>query len=190
MEREFKRLQSSSDPNLITFQNYLMVMKNLDVPLTTVELLEIFNNFKHVKGNCIRMNDFISAISSSVPSAFFLQADPTYLNELEASLIKAKNRVKELEKFILVNSTETDEYKLKIEKISSENKELKSKINDLNSQILQYFLYREEKNSANPDVIQMKEKIKKFEEDKKTINKNFGEKFKEYEEKFSKKITL
>ena len=65
----------------------------------------------------------------------------------------------------------------------NENKILKNKINDLNSQILQYFLFREEKNMSNPDVIQMKEKMKNFELKNKTMNNELSEKFGKYEKK-------
>ena len=87
MEKEFNRLQNKESPNEITFDNFLSVMKRLQVPLTSNELIEIFNNFPRVKGNRIRMNDFINALNSKVPSAFFLQSDPTYLNELESKKV-------------------------------------------------------------------------------------------------------
>ena len=183
MEKEFNRLQNKESPNEITFDNFLAVMKRLQVPLTSNELIEIFNNFPRVKGNRIRMNDFINALNSKVPSAFFLQSDPTYLNELESKLIKSQNRVKELEKFILVNNNENEEFKEQLQKSMNENKILKNKINDLNSQILQYFLFREEKNMSNPDVIQMKEKMKNFELKNKTMNNELSEKFGKYEKK-------
>jgi chromosome segregation ATPase len=158
-------------------------MKRLQVPLTSNELIEIFNNFPRVKGNRIRMNDFINALNSKVPSSFFLQSDPSYLNELESKLIKGQNRIKELEKFILVNNNENEEFKEQLKKSMNENKLLKNKINDLNSQILQYFLFREEKNLSNPDVIQMKEKMKNFELKNKTMNNELSEKFGKYEKK-------
>ena len=183
MEKEFNRLQNKESPNEITFDNFLAVMKRLQVPLTSNELIEIFNNFPRVKGNRIRMNDFINALNSKVPSAFFLQSDPTYLNELESKLIKSQNRVKELEKFILVNNNENEEFKEQLKKSMNENKLLKNKINELNSQILQYFLFREEKNMSNPDVIQMKEKMKNFELKNKTMNNELSEKFGKYEKK-------
>ena len=183
MEKEFNRLQNKESPNEITFDNFLAVMKRLQVPLTSNELIEVFNNFPRIKGNRIRMNDFINALNSKVPSAFFLQSDPTYLNELESKLIKSQNRVKELEKFILVNNNENEEYKEQLKKSMNENKILKNKINDLNSQILQYFLFREEKNLSNPDVIQMKEKMKNFELKNKTMNDELSEKFGKYEKK-------
>ena len=183
MEKEFNRLQNKESPNEITFDNFLAVMKRLQVPLTSNELIEIFNNFPRVKGNRIRMNDFINALNSKVPSAFFLQSDPTYLNELESKLIKSQNRVKELEKFILVNNNENEEFKEQLQKSMNENKNLKNKINDLNSQILHYFLFREEKNMSNPDVIQMKEKMKNFELKNKTMNNELSEKFGKYEKK-------
>ena len=183
MEKEFKRLQTDDNPNTIPFDTFISVMKNMQVPLSSSELMEIFNNFPRIKGNCIRMNDFINAMNSKVPSAFFMQSDPTYLNELEAKLIKSQNRIKELEKFILVNNNENEEFKEQIKKLTGENKTLKNKINDLNSQILQYFLYREEKNMSNPDVIQMKEKMKNFEIKNKNMNDELSEKFGKYEKK-------
>ena len=183
MEKEFNRLQNKESPNEITFDNFLTVMKRLQVPLNSNELIEIFNNFPRVKGNRIKMNDFINAINSKVPSAFFLQSDPTYLNELESKLIKSQNRIKELEKFILVNNNENEEFKEQLKKSMNENKLLKNKINDLNSQILQYFLFREEKNLSNPDVIQMKEKMKNFELKNKNMNNELSEKFGKYEKK-------
>ena len=183
MEKEFTRLQNKESPNEITFDTFLTVMKRLQVPLTSNELIEIFNNFPRVKGNRIRMNDFINAINSKVPSSYFMQSDPSYLNELESKLIKGQNRIKELEKFILVNNNENEEFKEQLKKSMNENKILKNKINDLNSQILQYFLFREEKNLANPDVIQMKEKMKNFELKSKTMNNELSEKFGKYEKK-------
>ena len=183
MEKEFNRLQNKESPNEITFDNFFTVMKRLQVPLTSNELIEIFNNFPRVKGNRIRMNDFINAINSKAPSAFFLQSDPTYLNELESKLVTSQNRIKELEKFILVNNNENEEFKEQLQKSMNENKLLKNKINDLNSQILQYFLFREEKNLANPDVIQMKEKMKNFELKSKNMNSELSEKFGKYEKK-------
>ena len=62
-----------------------------------------------------------------------------------------------------------------------ENKLLKNKINELNSQILQYFLFREEKNLANPDVIQMKEKMRTMEIKSKSMDSELSEKFGKYE---------
>ena len=183
MEQEFSRLQNKDSPNEITFDIYLTVMKSLNVPLSSSELIEIFNNFPRVKGNRIRMNDFINALNSKVPSSFFMQSDPSYLNELESKLIKGQNRIKELEKFILINNNENEELKEQMKKVMNENKLLKNKINDLNSQILQYFLFREEKNLANPDVIQMKEKMKNFELKNKTMNNELSEKFGKYEKK-------
>jgi len=183
MEQEFARLQNKDSPNEITFDIYLTVMKSLNVPLSSSELIEIFNNFPRVKGNRIRMNDFINALNSKVPSSFFMQSDPSYLNELESKLIKGQNRIKELEKFILINNNENEELKEQMKKVMNENKLLKNKINDLNSQILQYFLFREEKNLANPDVIQMKEKMKNFELKNKTMNNELSEKFGKYEKK-------
>ncbi len=183
MEKEFSRLQTDDTPNEITFDNYIAVMNSLQVPLTSNELIEIFNNFPRIKGNCIRMNDFINALNSKVPSSFFMQSDPTYLNELESKLIKSQNRIKELEKFILVNNNENEEYKEQIKKSMNENKTLKNKINDLNSQILQYFLFREEKNMSNPDVIQMKEKMKNFELKNRNINSELNEKLGKYDKK-------
>ena len=183
MEKEFNRLQNKESPNEITFDNFIAVMRSLQVPLSSNELIEIFNNFPRIKGNRIRMNDFINALNSKVPSSFFLQSDPSYLNELESKLIKGQNRIKELEKFILVNNNENEEFKEQLKKSMNENKLLKNKINDLNSQILQYFLFREEKNLSNPDVIQMKEKMKNFELKNKTMNNELSEKFGKYEKK-------
>ena len=117
MEKEFNRLQNKEYPNEITFDNFIAVMKRLQVPLSSNELIEIFNNFPRIKGNRIRMNDFINSLNSKVPSAFFLQSDPTYLNELESKLIKGQNRIKELEKFILVNNNENEEFKEQLKKI-------------------------------------------------------------------------
>ena len=183
MEKEFNRLQNKESPNEITFDNFLSVMKRLQVPLSSNELIEVFNNFPRIKGNRIRMNDFINALNSKVPSSYFMQSDPSYLNELESKLIKGQNRIKELEKFILVNNNENEEFKEQLKKSMNENKLLKNKINDLNSQILQYFLFREEKNLSNPDVIQMKEKMKNFELKNKTMNNELSEKFGKYEKK-------
>ena len=181
MEKEFSRLQNKESPNEITFTNYINVMKQMKVPLTSNELIEIFNNFPRIKGDRIRMNDFINALNSKTPSAFFLQSDPSYLNELESKLIKGQNRIKELEKFILVNNNENEEFKLQLKKSMEENKLLKNKINELNSQILQYFLFREEKNMANPDVIQMKEKMRTMEIKSKSMDSELSEKFGKYE---------
>ena len=181
MEKEFSRLQNKESPNEITFTNYINVMKQMKVPLTSNELIEIFNNFPRIKGDRIRMNDFINALNSKTPSAFFLQSDPSYLNELESKLIKGQNRIKELEKFILVNNNENEEFKLQLKKSMEENKLLKNKINELNSQILQYFLFREEKNLANPDVIQMKEKMRTMEIKSKSMDSELSEKFGKYE---------
>ena len=111
MEKEFSRLQNKESPNEITFTNYLNVMKQLKVPLTSNELVEIFNNFPRIKGDRIRMNDFINAINSKSPSSFFLQSDPSYLNDLESRLIKAQNRIKELSKHIILSNNETEEFK-------------------------------------------------------------------------------
>jgi len=183
IERQFKNLQNEDTQNEITFDNYMGVMKNMNVPLTSYELIEIFNNFPRIKGNRIKLNDFLSALTSKDPSTFYIQSDPSYLNQLEGKLIKSQNRVKELEKFILINANESDEYKNQIKNLEKENKGLKEKLNDLNSQLLKYFLYREEKNSANPDVIQMKEKMKTFEANNKTININLKKQFDEYEQK-------
>ena len=88
------------------FVNAQNVMKQLKVPLTSNELVEIFNNFPRIKGDRIRMNDFINAINSKSPSSFFLQSDPSYLNDLESRLIKAQNRIKELSKHIILNNNE------------------------------------------------------------------------------------
>ena len=82
-----------------------------------------------------------------------------------------------------MNNNENEEFKEQLKKSMSENKILKNKINDLNSQILQYFLFREEKNLSNPDVIQMKEKMKNFELKNKTMNNEVSEKFGKYEKK-------
>ena len=183
MEKEFSRLQNKESPNEITFTNFINVMKQFKVPLTSNELIEIFNNFPRIKGDRIRMNDFINAINSKSPSMFFLQSDPSYLNELESKLIKGQNRIKELEKFILVNNNENEEFKLQLKKSMEENKLLKNKINDLNSQILQYFLFREEKNISNPDVIQMKEKMRTMEIKSKTMDNELSEKFVKYEKR-------
>ena len=161
----------------------MAVLKSMNVPLTSYELIEIFNNFPRIKGNRIKLNDFLSALTSKDPSTFYIQSDPSYLNQLEGKLIKSQNRVKELEKFILINANETDEYKNQIKNLEKENKGLKEKLNDLNSQLLKYFLYREEKNSANPDVIQMKEKMKTFEANNKTNSINLKKQFDEYEHK-------
>ena len=185
MEKEFKKLQDNSSQNEISFENYINVMKWLNVPLTSNELIEIFNNFPRIKGNRIRMNDFINAINSKSPSSFYMQSDPSYLNTLEAKLLKSQNRVKELEKFILVNSTECDEYKNQIVSFKEENSKLKEKINDLNAKILNYFLFREEKNISNPDVIQMKEKLKSFETTNNNNTKLMTEKFEEYEKRIN-----
>ena len=183
MEKEFSRLQNKESPNEITFTNYINVMKQFKVPLTTNELIEIFNNFPRIKGDRIRMNDFINALNSKSPSSFFLQSDPSYLNELESKLIKGQNRIKELEKFIFVNNNENEEFKSQLKKSMEENKLLKNKINELNSQILQYFLFREEKNMSNPDVIQMKEKMKTMEIKSKKMDNELSEKFGKYEER-------
>jgi chromosome segregation ATPase len=183
IEKEFSRLQNSESPNEITFSNYMKVMKQFKVPLTSNELMEIFNNFPRIKGDRIRMNDFINALNSKSPSTFFLQSDPSYLNELEARLIKGQNRIKELEKFILVNNNENEEFKTQLKKSMEENKLLKNKINELNSQILQYFLFREEKNMANPDVIQMKEKMRTMEIKNKTMDSELNDKFVKYEKR-------
>ena len=183
LEKELTRLQNKESPNEITFTNFTTVMKQLQVPLTSSELIEIFNNFPRIKGDRIRMNDFLNAINSKSPSAFFLQSDPTYLNELENKLIKAQNRIKELEKFILVNNNETEEFKAQLEKTLDENKILKKKINELNEQILKYFLFREEKNLSNPDVIQMKEKMRTMEIKSKTMDNELNEKLGKYEQR-------
>ena len=183
MEKEFSRLQNKESPNEITFTNYINVMKQFKVPLTTNELIEIFNNFPRIKGDRIRMNDFINALNSKSPSTFFLQSDPSYLNELESKLIKGQNRIKELEKFIFVNNNENEEFKLQLKKSMEENKLLKNKINELNSQILQYFLFREEKNMSNPDVIQMKEKMRTMEIKNKAMDSELSEKFGRYEKR-------
>ena len=176
LEKELTRLQNKETPNEISFTNYINVMKQLKVPLTSNELIEIFNNFPRIKGDRIRMNDFINALNSKSPSAFFLQSDPSYLNQLESKLIKAQNRIKELEKFIIVNNNENEEFKEQLKKTLDENKILKNKINELNSQILQYFLFREEKNISNPDVIQMKEKMRTMEIKSKTMDNELNEK--------------
>ena len=183
IERQFKDLQNEDSQNEITFDNYMAVMKNMNVPLTSYELIEIFNNFPRIKGNRIKMNDFLSSLSSKDPSAFYIQSDPSYLNQLEAKLIKSNNRVKELEKFILINANESDDYKNQIKSLEKENKTLKDKLNDLNSQLLKYFLYREEKNLNNPDVIEMKEKMKTCEINNKTNNSTLKKQFEEYEQK-------
>ena len=183
MEKEFTRLQNKESPNEITFTNYINVMKQFKVPLSSNELIEIFNNFPRIKGDRIRMNDFINALNSKSPSTFFLQSDPSYLNELESKLIKGQNRIKELEKFIIDNNNENEEFKLQLKKSMEENKLLKNKINELNSQILQYFLFREEKNISNPDVIQMKEKMRTMEIKNKTMDNELSEKFGKYEKK-------
>ena len=183
MEKEFSRLQNSESPNEITFSNYFKVMKQFKVPLTSNELMEIFNNFQRIKGDRIRMNDFINALNSKSPSTFFLQSDPSYLNELESRLIKSQNRVKELEKFILVNNNENEEFKTQLKKSMEENKLLTNKINELNSKILQYFLFREEKNMSNPDVIQMKEKMRTMEIKNKTMDSELNDKFVKYEKR-------
>ena len=183
LEKELTRLQNKETPNEISFTNYINVMKQLKVPLTSNELIEIFNNFPRIKGDRIRMNDFINALNSKSPSAFFLQSDPSYLNELESKLIKAQNRIKELEKFIIVNNNENEEFKEQLKKTLDENKILKNKINELNSQILQYFLFREEKNISNPDVIQMKEKMRTMEIKSKTMDNELNEKLGKYEKR-------
>ena len=158
-------------------------MKNFNVPLTSYELIEIFNNFPRIKGNSIKLNDFINALNSNSPSNFFIQNDPSYLNKLESNLIKSKNRIKELEKFILINSNENEDYKKIINDYKKDNKILKEKVNELNSKILEYFLFREEKNLNNPDVIQMKEKMKNFENLNRNFNKDFNLKFENFENK-------
>jgi len=183
IEKEFTRLQNKESPNEITFTNYINVMKQFKVPLSSNELIEIFNNFPRIKGDRIRMNDFINALNSKSPSTFFLQSDPSYLNELESKLIKGQNRIKELEKFIIDNNNENEEFKLQLKKSTEENKLLKNKINELNSQILQYFLFREEKNISNPDVIQMKEKMRTMEIKNKTMDSELSEKFGKYEKR-------
>ena len=183
MEKEFSRLQNKESPNEITFTNYLNVMKQLKVPLTSNELVEIFNNFPRIKGDRIRMNDFINAINSKSPSSFFLQSDPSYLNDLESRLIKAQNRIKELSKHIIINNNENEEFKSQLKKTMEENQLLKNKINELNSKILQYFLFREEKNISNPDVIQMKEKMRVMEIKSKTMDNELSEKFGKYEKR-------
>ena len=183
MEKEFSRLQNKESPNEITFTNYLNVMKQMKVPLTSNELVEIFNNFPRIKGDRIRMNDFINALNSKSPSSFFLQSDPSYLNDLESRLIKAQNRIKELSKHIILNNNENEEFKSQLKKTVEENKLLKNKINELNSQILQYFLFREEKNISNPDVIQMKEKMRLMEIKSKTMDSELTEKFGKYEKR-------
>ena len=183
MEKEFSRLQNKESPNEITFTNYLNVMKQLKVPLTSNELVEIFNNFPRIKGDRIRMNDFINAINSKSPSSFFLQSDPSYLNDLESRLIKAQNRIKELSKHIIINNNENEEFKSQLKKTMEENQILKNKINELNSKILQYFLFREEKNISNPDVIQMKEKMRVMEIKSKTMDNELSEKFGKYEKR-------
>ena len=183
LEKELTRLQNKETPNEISFTNYINVMKQLKVPLTSNEFIEIFNNFPRIKGDRIRMNDFINALNSKSPSAFFLQSDPSYLNELESKLIKAQNRIKELEKFIIVNNNENEEFKEQLKKTLDENKILKNKINELNSQILQYFLFREEKNISNPDVIQMKEKMRTMEIKSKTMDNELNEKLGKYEKR-------
>ena len=93
MEKEFSHLQSKESPNEITFTNFITVMKQFKVPLTSNELIEIFNNFPRIKNDRIRMNDFINALNSKSPSAFFLQSDPSYLNELESKLIEGQNKI-------------------------------------------------------------------------------------------------
>ena len=183
LEKELSRLQNKESPNEITFTNYLNVMKQLKVPLTSNELVEIFNNFPRIKGDRIKMNDFINALNSKSPSAFFLQSDPAYLNDLESRLIKAQNRIKELSKHIILSNNETEEFKSQLKKTMEENKILKNKINELNSQILQYFLFREEKNISNPDVIQMKEKMRVMEIKSKTMDSELSEKFGKYEKR-------
>ena len=183
MEKEFTRLQNKESPNEITFTNYINVMKQFKVPLTSNELMEIFNNFPRIKGDRIRMNDFINALNSKSPSMFFLQSDPSYLNELESKLIQKQNRIKLLEKHILENNNEYEEFKIQLKKSTEENKLLKNKINELNSQILQYFLFREEKNMSNPDVIQMKEKMRTMEIKNKTMDNELNEKFGKYEKR-------
>ena len=183
MEKEFSRLQNKESPNEITFTNYLNVMKQLKVPLASNELVEIFNNFPRIKGDRIRMNDFINAINSKSPSSFFLQSDPSYLNDLESRLIKAQNRIKELSKHIIINNNENEEFKSQLKKTMEENQILKNKINELNSKILQYFLFREEKNISNPDVIQMKEKMRVMEIKSKTMDNELSEKFGKYEKR-------
>ena len=183
MEKEFSRLQSKESPNEITFTNFITVMKQFKVPLTSNELIEIFNNFPRIKNDRIRMNDFINALNSKSPSAFFLQSDPSYLNELESKLIEGQNKIKELQKFIIVNNNENEEFKLQLKKAMEENKLLKNKINELNSQILQYFLFREEKNMSNPDVIQMKEKMRTMEIKSKSMDSELSEKFGKYEKR-------
>jgi hypothetical protein len=183
MEKEFSRLQSKESPNEITFTNFITVMKQFKVPLTSNELIEIFNNFPRIKNDRISMNDFINALNSKSPSAFFLQSDPSYLNELESKLIEGQNKIKELQKFIIVNNNENEEFKLQLKKAMEENKLLKNKINELNSQILQYFLFREEKNMSNPDVIQMKEKMRTMEIKSKSMDSELSEKFGKYEKR-------
>ena len=183
IEKEFSRLQSKESPNEITFTNFITVMKQFKVPLTSNELIEIFNNFPRIKNDRIRMNDFINALNSKSPSTFFLQSDPSYLNELESKLIEGQNKIKELQKFIIVNNNENEEFKLQLKKSMEENKLLKTKINELNSQILQYFLFREEKNMSNPDVIQMKEKMRTMEIKSKSMDSELSEKFGKYEKR-------
>ena len=71
MEKEFSRQQNKESPNEITFTNYLNIMKKLKVPLTSNDLIEIFNNFQRAKDARIRINDFINELNSKSPSSFF-----------------------------------------------------------------------------------------------------------------------
>ena len=48
---------------------------------------------------------------------------------------------------------------------------------------MQYFLFREEKNMSNPDVIQMKEKMRTMEIKSKSMDSELSEKFGKYEKR-------
>ena len=87
MEKNFLSIQQATgNPNIsneISFHNFMIDMRDLETPLTSNELIEVFNNFERVYGNRIRLTDFLNAINTTSPSSFFIQNHPPFLNLIE-----------------------------------------------------------------------------------------------------------
>ncbi|MCQ2819618.1 MAG: hypothetical protein MJ252_20330, partial [archaeon] len=194
MEKNFLSVQQNSGNkdtgNEISFDNFMIVMRDLETPLSSNDLIEVFNNFERINGNRIRLSDFMNAVNSTSPSTFFIQNDPPFLNALEQKLTKAQNRVKELEKFIITNHGENEILRKKLSELQDENTQLKQKVNDTNIQMLNYFLKKGDNEARdllgnNSEYKVISEKFKSIEKDKQYEKEQLNQKLGNFDKKMN-----
>lgn len=167
------------------------------------DLIEVFNNFNRSKDNKIRYSDLINALKSKYPVNFFVQADPTYLQDLEKKIIESEAKNKDLLRQIESIQFNINEYdsKLKhselekeklalkfdnLEKDKSSNQNIFNEIMKNNFLTTQGLSIQTNQQNMEKDLMieRLKNKIKDLENINLNILKEFDSKIKDYEDKF------